>query len=168
MIKIFRIWLLVLLSGVIFSAQPAQGQFDFMEAELVGKLAPDFTLDTLKKSDVNFHEYRDGQRAILFFWATWCPHCRTQLIELEKQRTELEKQNIRLVLIDIGESKKIVEKYINKNQIEFDVFLDVDFGLESEYQIIGVPTFYYVNEQGNITSVGHSLPDDYETFLSKS
>lgn len=165
----FFIWILsgALLTGVL-PVRLSFAQYLFMmEEDLTGQTAPDFTLNTTKETNVNFTRYRNGQNAVIFFWATWCPHCREQLKDLNVKRELLAKDNLKLVIVNLGESKKQVEKYLKKNNIDLDVFLDEKGDLESKYQIIGVPTFFFINEEGKVTAVSHSFPDDYQGFLKK-
>src|SRR3989338_11690436 len=58
--------------------------------QLVGRPAPDFTLASVHGPYVNMTEFRGGEPALIFFWATWCPHCRTQLKELTQKRAPLQ------------------------------------------------------------------------------
>ena len=44
----------------------------------------------------------------------------------------------------------------------WDVFVDENQTLEEAYQIIGVPTLIFVDENGVVKHVDHALSDDYE------
>ena len=146
----------------------AQSSFmDFIKNQSIGKMAPDFTLDTLNAKSVNMTKFREGKGAILFFWATWCPHCRLALKGLNQMAGDFEKKGIKLFLVDIGEDSDQVRQYIQKNKITLDVFLDMESTLAEPYGIIGVPTFVFVGSEGKIKSVEHSLPKNYEQILSK-
>ena len=136
------------------------GQFYFMGNEKVGQNAPDFTLKTVFGGEKNFNQYREGKKSIIFFWATWCPHCRQALKELNLQYEKIVAQDIKIVLVDLGEDEATVKKYMDANKIPLDVFLDSDSQLADQFALIGVPTFIFVNEQGVIKDVQHSLPED--------
>jgi len=165
--NLVRIVLVTLLVCLSFSPSSAMGQFFFMENEKIGKPAQDFTLDTLSGGQKNFTEFREGQKAIIFFWATWCPHCRTQLKKLNTTQETLTKQGIKLVLVDEGEKASIVEQYAKKNKLDFTIFLDKESSLTDPYGIIGLPTFIFVDEEGVVRDVTHSLPESYETIFAK-
>lgn len=162
-----RILLLIFLIAMPLGTTHASGQLFFMENPNVGQVAPDFTLDTLKAKNVNLTKFRDGKSAIVFFWATWCPHCRTALKELNIKAAQFEGKGIKLVIIDIGESAGEVKAHLAKNKIDFDVFLDEESSLSEPYGIIGVPTFYFLDDQGVVKAVEHSIPDNYEEILLK-
>ena len=152
----------------MFYPSTAQSQFFYMENENIGKPVKDFTLKIVNGEETSLEKFRDGQKAIIFFWATWCPHCRVQLGNLNKDLIAIEKKNIKIVLVDVGESEAIVSKYMEKNKIHLDVFLDIKSEVSDKYGLIGVPTFYYVGEDGNVIDVQHSLADDFDTIFTKS
>lgn len=164
---VIRMCVLVLIVFFIFGLSKSVGQLFFLQNPFVGKKAPDFTLKTLQHNSVNMTQYREGKSAILFFWATWCPHCRDALKELNEGKYNLEAKDIKLILIDLGESEKQVGSYVEKHGINFDIFVDVDSSLSEKYGIIGLPTFFFVNREGIIQAVEHAIPDNYEEILSK-
>jgi len=163
-----KIVALIIITTVFFHPATVQGQFFYMENEDIGKPVKDFTLKIVKGEETSLEKYRDGKKAIVFFWATWCPHCRTQLGQLNKNQSAIEEKNIKIVLVDVGENEAIVGKFMEKNKINFDVFLDEESEVSDLYGIIGVPTFYYVGEDGNVVDVQHSLPDDIDKVFTKS
>ncbi|MCA9401670.1 MAG: TlpA family protein disulfide reductase [Candidatus Omnitrophica bacterium] len=152
---------LFVLLMLAFSIPPAHSQFYFFENPLVGEESPDFTLSTLLGKRLTFSQYRGKHPAILFFWATWCPHCREALKEINKDPSQFEKQGVKLVLIDMGEEKNIVKRYTDKNNIQMDVWLDEASELAEPYALVGMPTFVFVNQDGIVKEVLHELPDDY-------
>ena len=163
--NLFRLLLLGIILSVAFSPASKAAQFFFMDNELNGKPAPDFTLKTTTGDNINLAKFRADKKTIVFFWATWCPHCRESLTDLNKRKDELAKKNIQLALVDIGENEKLVKKYLDKNNINFDAFLDEDETLAEPYGIIGVPTFVFINEKGIVREVLHALPRDFEKLF---
>jgi peroxiredoxin len=162
------VWGLILFLIIgAFATQVADAQFPFLiRHPLVGKAAPDFTLSTLTKKDVNFSEFRDGQTAVLFFWATWCPHCRVELKVLSERKDELQEKGIKLVLIDIEETAEQITNYLNMSGISVDVFLDKDAVVAESYSIMGVPSYFLVNNEGIVESVEHVFPENLEKIVS--
>ena len=160
-----RFLLLAFLIVLPLGTTHASGQLFYMENPNIGQAAPDFTLDTLKMKSVNLTKYRDGKSAIVFFWATWCPHCREALKELNKSASQLEGKGIKLILVDLGESASEVREHLARNNVNFDVFLDKESSLSEPYGIIGVPTFYFLDDKGTVKAVEHSIPDNYEEIL---
>ena len=146
----------------------ASGQIPKEKNSFIGKKAKDFTLETLSAKKVNMTDFRDGQSAIIFFWATWCPHCREQLAALNANRQEIEGKGIKIILVDTGESADEARSYVKRNQIQLEVFLDEDQTAAEDYGLIGVPTFFFVDKKGVMKAVEHYLPENYEDILSKT
>ena len=122
--KYLRSCLLIIFLFSLISIVPidARAQFFMFQNPLVDKEAPEFSVPTLSGREQSFTKFRDGDKAIVFFWATWCPHCRTQLKELNENKEKFEEKDIKIVLVDLGESAKIVRKYMEKNKIDIEVF----------------------------------------------
>lgn len=158
----------LIISAMVFAPLPVHGQFFYMENENIGKPVKDFTLKIVNGEETSLEKFRNGQKAIIFFWATWCPHCRVQLGELNKNQSAIEKKNVKIVLVDVGESEAQVSKYMEKNKIDLDVFLDDESKVSDLYGLVGVPTFYYVGEDGKVVDVQHSLTDDIDKVFKKS
>lgn len=161
--------LMIVLFGVfvfLTLSPSARAQFFFMENPLVGQSAPDFILKTLNGGKVNMTKFRDNKSAIIFFWATWCPHCREALKELNKNLANIEGKGIKVILMDVGEPEKQVQRYLEKNKISATVFLDEESSLADPYGIIGVPTFVFVDSKGMVRAVEHAIPQNYEEILA--
>ena len=157
--------------GLLFAAfQPSQamGQFFFMENEAIGKPVADFTLPTVGGTAMNFAQFRGNNKAIIFFWATWCPHCRRELGVLNQKKEELAQKGIKIALVDIGEDAAAVKQYLQKNKVDMTVFLDKETSVAESYNLVGVPTFLFVDTQGIVRGLEYSLPDDYEAIFAEA
>lgn len=124
----------------------------------------DFTLQTLSGNSVSLSDFND-QAVILFFWTTWCPHCRREMSNFNDKYGDLKSSGIELLAIDIGESKARVESFTNRYSIEYPILLDLDSSIAYKYGVMGVPTIILISKQGNIVSVSYTFPDDYEKLL---
>lgn len=135
------------------------------ESPLVGKKAPDFTLERLSGRSASLSEVIRGKKAVLFFFATWCPHCRSQLKELSAKQAELDKEGIVVALVDIGEPKDKVEDFLKSRGMDNDAFLDVQSLVAEEYQVMGVPTLLFIGDDGKVRFIEYGLPDNYKDIL---
>jgi len=153
----------VLCAG-LFVAE-GQAQFLFFRNPLLGKEAPDFTLKSTQGKEINFTEARAGKPALIFFWATWCPHCRTQVREMPELSTDLQKEGILTFIVDVEEPLNVVGDYLKKNDLSLNVLLDTNADASLEYAVTGVPTYYLVNGDGVIVSVDHDFPNNYSELL---
>ena len=111
------------------------------------------------------HGARQGKKAILVFWATWCPHCYEELGTINDNFASIEQKGIKIILVDVGETKEDVKEYFYQRQMKLISFLDEDSVLQGPYHLIGVPTLIFIDEKGIIRSVTHEFPSDYEEYL---
>ena len=157
---------LMLFAGMVLFAPPvglAMGQAPMAsQGSLMGKAMYDVTLPAALGAQQSLSGARNGKKAILFFWATWCPHCHDELMRMDKLLDGITAEGIKIVLISEGETKADVAAYLKNNNVRLDSLLDEDNVLQDPYQLIGVPTLVFVDEQGIIRDVRHSLPDNYE------
>jgi len=165
--NIVQITALVVLTTVLFNPVQAPAQFFILENRDVGKEVQDFTLKMLSGRTAGLKKLIDGRRAAIFFWATWCPHCGETLRMLTKTKEDIKKKNIEIILIDVGETEAVVREYIDRHKIEFDSFLDEKSEVSEAYGLVGVPTFYFIDEEGIVKNVVHDLPEDLESGFSK-
>lgn len=162
-----RLAILLVVLVAPFSVLNAAGQIFFFQNSLVGDPVPDFTSDTLQTQKVSMSQLRGSNPAVVFFWATWCPHCRTQLEELNKQKPELEGKGVKVMLVDLGEDASDVSRYLKRQNITMDSFLDSDGAIAEKYSIMGVPTFVLVDKDGIVRFVEHALPKNYGELILK-
>ncbi len=132
---------------------------------LKGQPAPSFSLKDLNDNKVSSVDLFGKKPIILFFWATWCPHCVRAIRRLNEIAPSLESKGAKIITIDLSESKALVASYMKEHNYNLTVLLDKDQVLAEPYGIIGVPTFFLVGKDGKIKSEENSLPEDYEKIL---
>lgn len=153
--------LVALLAAGNMTAVWAMGDAGFVQQTLVGKKAQDFTLRTVRDQKINLAKHTQGKKAIVVFWATWCPHCRVAVQEISAKGKDIAANNIAVVFVSVGEPAQTVGRYLEQHGYDFDVALDEDQGVSDAYRLIGVPTLVYIDEQGNIRSVEYQFSADY-------
>ena len=151
---------------VLLAASPSRAQFFVFQNPLVGEAAPEFKLKNVGGQAMSLTDFRAGQSTIIFFWATWCPHCREQLKTLKAQKEALTQKGIKILMVDIQESPQQVNGYLKKNKIDYEVLLDTDATVAEDYALVGVPTFFFVGADGIIKAVEHDIPSNYEAILA--
>ena len=136
------------------------------ESPLIGKAAPDAILPKSDGISSSVIGSRDGKKAILIFWATWCPHCYEEIGFINDNFALIEQKGIKIILIDVGETKDDVINYFSKRQMKQISFIDGDSILQDPYHLIGVPTVIFIDEKGTVQNIAHEFPPDYETYFS--
>ena len=113
----------------------------------IGAKAPDFELQTLTGETVKLSSLK-GKKVMLNFWATWCPPCKAEMPEMEKFYKEADKD---IVILAVNIDPQLdVKGFVDKNGITFPILLDKDDHVNETYQIISIPTTYFINSNGII------------------
>jgi len=127
----------------------------------------DLILNDLKSKPVNLSALT-GKPAILFFWTTWCPYCRAELKVLNKMYPQMEEEGLAIFAIDVGEAGYKVERFLKDNPLlNINILLDPEGKAAEKYGLNGVPTYIFINKDGKVVSLEHSLPADYKNLLLK-
>lgn len=115
------------------------------EDEIELQLAPVFTLTNLDGEEVSLEDYR-GKMVLLNFWASWCKFCDKEMPDL--QQFDKDNDDIVVVAVNSMEDKAKAQKYIEDGNYEFDVLLDEDGVVSRMYYVSGLPTSYFIDEEG--------------------
>ena len=135
---------------------------------LLGQAAPEFSLERSSGETQTLTQVRAGKKAILFFWATWCPHCHEELERVRQNLENIQKKGISLILVNVGESREEAKAYLQQNEIPLDTFIDEDNVVAGQYGVRGVPNMIFIDDKGIIRYRDYGLDSDYETkFQSK-
>ena len=132
---------------------------------MIGKKAPDFKLALHKGGEASLEDLRKGGKAVIFFWATWCPHCREQLKVISQEKAKMEKLGAAVILVDIGEDKDKIQKFLAAKGLDFDVLMDTNGDVSEMYQVVGIPTIVFVGVDGVIGYSDNGFPEDYQELL---
>ena len=74
------------------------------ESPLVGKPAPDFTLDLVGGKPFHLADSKGKEVVVLDFWATWCGPCLQAMPQVERAVGQFKDQNVRLVAVNLQET----------------------------------------------------------------
>lgn len=119
----------------------------------VGDEAPDFELEALNGDVYQLAAYQD-KPIVLYFFTTWCSSCKTQTPEMIQFQEEFE--DVHVLTIVRSESKRAVEKYIEKTgHTENQYLFDFNSEVSDRYGVVGQPETIIINEAGNV--VDHTV-----------
>lgn len=111
----------------------------------IGLESPDFTLTNLNGEEVALSDYR-GKIVIVNFWATWCHWCDLEMPDLNK--IHVENEDLVVLAVNVMENEDTVRQYIEDGSYEFEVVLDTDGKIASDYLVNGLPNSYFVDRDG--------------------
>ena len=113
----------------------------------VGAKAPDFELKTLAGDTVKLSDLK-GKKVMLNFWATWCPPCKAEMPAMEEFHKEVG-EDIVILAVNIDPHLD-VKAFVDENKITFPIPLDEEDTVNETYQVLSIPTTYFIDTKGNI------------------
>jgi peroxiredoxin len=132
----------------------------------IGAKAPDFEMKTLSGETVKLSSLK-GKKVMLNFWATWCPPCKAEMPEMEQFYKEAGKD---VVILAVNIDPQLdVKGFVDKNGITFPILLDEDDHVNETYQVLSIPTTYFINSNGLIQNkyTGAMNLESMKQFTSK-
>jgi peroxiredoxin len=115
----------------------------------------DFKLENIYEEEVSLGSYLGKKAVIIVFWATWCPYCRSALVDLKGKREYLNNEGIEVLAVNVGESLQKVKSFVAGVGLDFVVLLDRDLMVSDTYGILGVPTFIAISKSGKVVYSGN-------------
>lgn len=109
--------------------------------------APSFSLKDLNGKETSFSEFK-GKPLLLFFWASFCPACKEDIVLLQKFAHPIE-DLLRVVTIAVdGEKEKRVRRIVRDLKITLPVLLDPKEKIARLYGVKMIPTAILVDRDG--------------------
>lgn len=121
-------------------------------AEVAGKPAPDFTLESIDGKNIQLSSYK-GQAVLLNFWATWCGPCKIEMpwfVELQK---EYGPQGLQIVGVAMDDaSKDEIAKFVKEMGVNYPILLGKE-AVGQDYGGVNVlPTTFFIDRDGKIVA----------------
>lgn len=120
-----------------------------LPSALLGKPAPDFSLQTLDGKTVTLDSLK-GKPAVINFWATWCGPCLYEHPVLKSAHETYEKEGVQFLGVVYQDEMENVSSFIKELGEPFQVLLDPKSKMAIDYGIGGVPETFFVDTQGVI------------------
>ncbi len=119
-----------------------------------GELVPDFVLSTLDGRQVRLAALR-GSPVLINFWATWCEPCKQEMPLIVEQYNWNKGRGLRVLAIDTLANDNIddMQAFAKKFNMNFDVLVDKTDAVAGGWQVMGLPTTFFVKPDGTIAKV---------------
>jgi peroxiredoxin len=110
----------------------------------------DFTLKDLKGKPVTLLQLR-GKIVLVNFWATWCPPCRKEMVDLDLIYTHYQKQGL-VILSLTSEKKSTVKDFLASKDYHPPVLLDDGGQVAKAFHVDGLPRNFVFDRDGKLVA----------------
>ncbi|OIJ18491.1 hypothetical protein BKP45_13060 [Anaerobacillus alkalidiazotrophicus] len=117
-----------------------------------GNIAEDFQLLNSVGEKVSLSDFR-GKKVIINFFATWCSPCQEEMPTLVQLDKKIDDEKLVLLGINVTKEERNVDdvrRFLNHFEVKYEVLFDGDGKVMKDYQLIGIPTTIFIDENGKI------------------
>jgi thiol-disulfide isomerase/thioredoxin len=112
--------------------------------------APKFHGKTMDGEKFN-NDSLKGRVVLLQFWTTWCPVCKGDQHAVEMIVRNYGDKGLVVIAVDVGESRKKVEKYLSESSRSPKIVLTEDTNLAAIFEARSFPLYIVLDKNGNIS-----------------
>ena len=149
-----KFWLVlsaeILFAMAIFMALSHWQERDMLESN---STAPVLSAMSLDGKVYQFPETAKlSKRTLVYFFAPWCKICHFSIGNLNIIRSQIDEDELSIIIVALDwKSKAEIEEYMAEHELDFPVLLG-DQQWQQQYKIQGFPSYYVLNQQGEILS----------------
>jgi cytochrome c biogenesis protein CcmG, thiol:disulfide interchange protein DsbE len=114
--------------------------------------APSFEFTTFDGETISLADLQ-GKGVVLNFWASWCDPCRAEAALLEAAWRREQNNGIVFIGLDYLDQEHAAKAYLDEFEITYPSGPDLQSAAARRYRIQGVPETFFIDAQGNITSL---------------
>jgi len=122
------------------------------EAPEIGRMAPDFQLETLDGQTVSLSDYR-GQPVLLNFWASWCGPCRFEMPFLQEAYEQYSGQGLVVLGVNLLEETETVREFVRQEGLTFPILLATTQEVPLDYNVRNIPATFLIDSEGRIQDI---------------
>ena len=89
-----------------------------------------------------------GNVVVLYFWKNSC--CADRLKQLEPYYVRNRDKGLKVLAINVGDSREMVESYVRNNGLTFTLQTDEHAMTARDYGVFGFPTVFILDREGTI------------------
>jgi len=120
------------------------------QSDMVGKRAPDFSLESLDGQKVSLADFRGKKMVVVSFWASWCGPCRMEMPALRDyyKKNQEHWDDFEVVAIDTNDERSDAATFSLSERLPFPVVLDPRGTISDLYGVQAIPAMFIVGKDG--------------------
>ena len=137
--------------------------------DLLGKPAPDFTLDALGEGTIQFHKMRHGRVALVAFWGVACGACCEEAPYLTGLAKQFGDQDLFVVAVNgYDEPRETVAKFVKEKGLTHSIAMKGGKVAKDNYTVASYPVTFLVDRQGKVVDYHLGFDPGDEKLLAES
>jgi len=128
--------------------------------------APDFSLPGLVDITVDLAEHR-GKVIYLDFWASWCVPCRESFPWMNELQNKHSKRSFEVIAINLDKDHQAAVNFLKKLGNQVTVAFDKNSATAEAYGVVGMPSSYVIDRQGNIAFSHIGFEDKHKELIEQ-
>ena len=96
----------------------------------------------------------EREATLLKFWATWCPHCRSDVPLMKTLAMKYQGRNFQLLTVSIDQDRKALDAFLEKEQIAYPVIARAAGPMQAAvpdlYEVQGIPAYFLIGSDGKV------------------
>ena len=118
-------------------------------ASLVGRRAPEFSLESLQHTRMDLAQDR-GKVVLLNFWATWCGPCKVEMPRFMEWQKQYGARGLQVIGVSIDDSAAPARAFVEKLDLNYPVVMG-NAKLGEQYGgVLGVPVTFLIDRAGMV------------------
>jgi peroxiredoxin len=136
----------------------------------VGQTVPQITGSDLEGEPLTLSTYR-GHVVLLYFWGSWCPHCRDHAPRIRQLVERMRGQPFAVLGVDSDADPALARQFLAQQQLGFPNWYDGDAvtgAIASKWNVVQWPMTYLLDHQGVIRAKFQGpFPDNLERAVDQ-
>lgn len=128
---------------VIAACSPSDGA-----DRAAGPPVPDRTFTTFEGDTTSLTAY-EGRPLVVNFWASWCPPCIAEMPEFERVH-QARGDEVTFIGLNTQDEPELARDLAAQTGVTYDLGRDPDGELFNEFEVIAMPSTFFVNAAGAI------------------
>ena len=149
--------------------QPPEPEPEAMR--LLGKRAPEFTLDLMNGGTLDLASKIGEEIVVLDFWATWCGPCRRAMPIISRVTDEFADDDVRLYAVNLQETVSEINEFLRGESLDVMVALDTEGTVSEQYKAYSIPQTVIIGKDGTVQvihiGIGPTLEDTLRDELAR-
>ena len=133
------------------AAEQAKAAEEAAKNTEIGKVAPDFTLESVNGDKIALSSLR-GKYLLVDFWASWCGPCRNENPNVVKAYAEYASKGFDVLSVSLDRDSAAWRKAITDDKLTWTQLIDASGETANKYGVTGIPFTLLLDKEGKIVA----------------